>query len=68
MKHRIRWYVYAGRERIPRTATMRGAWGCDAVCSCGWQTNTGGGTRRSVESEVWAHKWDVAHGFAEGAA
>lgn len=55
-KHRIRWYVYAGRERIPRTSNMRGTWGYDVECSCGWQTLTGGATRRSIELDVWLHK------------
>lgn len=54
--HRIRWYVYAGGVRIPRTATMRGLWGYDVECSCGWETRTGGATRGYVEREVWFHK------------
>ena len=55
-KHRIRWYVYAGDEMIPHTATMRGTWGYDAKCSCGWETTTGGAVRSSIEREVWIHK------------
>lgn len=55
--HRITWWVYAGRERIRRTATMRGQWGYDATCECGWDSRTGGATRRYVENEVWLHKW-----------
>jgi hypothetical protein len=64
MKHRIRWWVYAGRERIPHTAQMRGRWGYDATCSCGWDSHTGGATRASVERDVWFHKWEAEHGFA----
>ena len=56
VKHRISWWVYAGRERIRHTATMRGQWGYDATCSCGWDTKTGGATRRYVADEVWFHK------------
>lgn len=54
--HRIRWYVYAGTERIPHTSKMRGTWGYDAACSCGWDSRTGGATRRYVQGEVWLHK------------
>lgn len=53
---RITWWVYAGKDRIRRTARMRGLWGYDATCSCGWDSRTGGATRRSVEDLVWAHK------------
>lgn len=58
--HRIRWFVYAGGERIPHAASMRGLWGYDVECSCGWATHTGGGTRSSLEFEVWCHKRSVA--------
>lgn len=57
--HRIRWYVYTGngKERIPRTAAMRGPWpGYDVICSCGWETRTGGGVRSYIEEKIWAHK------------
>lgn len=55
--HRIRWYVYAGGQRIPRTATMRGQWGHDAACSCGWETTTGGATRTYIQGEINLHKF-----------
>ena len=58
-EHRITWWVYAGRERIRRTATMRGRWGYDATCSCGWDAHTGGATRASVQRAVEDHKWEV---------
>lgn len=54
--HRITWYVYAGAEKIRRTGTMRGSWGYDVDCSCGWSTKTGGALRRYVEDLVWEHK------------
>lgn len=54
--HRISWFVYAGGERIPRTASMRGTWGYDATCTCGWDSQTGGATRSSVAYDVWFHK------------
>lgn len=54
--HRIRWYVWAGGVRIPRTASMRGLWGYDVTCSCGWETRTGGAVRRYIEDQVWIHK------------
>ncbi len=57
--HRITWWVYAGRDRIRKTATMRGTWGHDATCACGWDSHTGGATRGSVERDVRSHKYDV---------
>lgn len=60
--HRISWYVYAGGERIKRTAAMRGTWGYDAECECGWRTTTGGAVQSHVRAEVEFHKWDVQHG------
>lgn len=55
-EHRITWFAYAGGERIRRTASMRGTWGYDAVCSCGWDTRTGGATKRYITDEVSLHK------------
>lgn len=60
--HRITWWVWAGNQRIRRTAIMRGMWGYDASCSCGWKTVTGGATRRYVERQVWMHKFNVQNG------
>lgn len=54
--HRMAWYVYAGAEKIRHTASMRGAWGYDVTCSCGWETRTGGAVRSYIEAEVWLHK------------
>ena len=63
--HRFKWYVWGwgpqGRYKIRHTAKMRGTWGWDAECSCGWQSRTGGATRTSVERDVWRHKFD--HGL-----
>ena len=59
--HRITWFVWAGGEKIRRTASMRGQWGHDAACTCGWETKTGGATRRSVQDDVDLHKWEVAN-------
>ncbi len=58
---RVRWFVWAGDERIPFTSGMMGTWGWDAECACGFGTHTGGGTRRSVRKALAEHKWD-AHG------
>lgn len=54
--HKITWWVYAADERIRRTASMRGTWGYDATCSCGWDSRTGGAVRSDVEHKVWFHK------------
>lgn len=57
--HRARWFVYAGDEKIPHVSTMRGLWGYDAECSCGWKTRTGGAIKRAVEDELFLHRFDA---------
>lgn len=61
--HKGTWYVYplgvVNPERIRHTSTMRGTWGWDVVCSCGWDSMTGGATKRSVRREFENHKWDA---------
>jgi hypothetical protein len=52
----IKWFVYAGEEKMRYTSTMRGTWGYDAECSCGWATKTGGAIRSCVLLEVQKHK------------
>lgn len=59
--HRVRWFVVVDGERLPRQATMRGTWGYDATCSCGWDSRTGGGTERHVRELVANHRWDTSH-------
>jgi hypothetical protein len=55
-KVQIKWFVYAGNEKIRYTSTMRGTWGYDAECSCGYTTKTGGGVRSYVEDLIESHK------------
>lgn len=58
--HRARWFVWAGGEKLPHTAQMRGTWGYDVACSCGqWASSTGGGTRACVASELWDHRYEA---------
>lgn len=58
--HRMRWFVWAGGEKIPHTARMRGQWGYDVECSCGeFTTRTGGATLGYIRNEVWHHKWST---------
>ncbi|MEQ7008364.1 hypothetical protein ABN028_19505 [Actinopolymorpha sp. B17G11] len=63
--HRATWWVYVfdndgRRTRIRKEARMRGSWpGYDVTCSCGWESRTGGATRRSVEDELWLHRYNV---------
>lgn len=52
----IKWFVYAGGEKIARQASMRGRWDYDATCSCGWETKTGGGVLSYIQNEVETHK------------
>jgi hypothetical protein len=55
-KIKIKWFVYAGGEKIARVSTMRGRWDWDASCSCGWETKTGGGVYSWVKDLVETHK------------
>jgi hypothetical protein len=55
-KVQIKWFVYAGRQKFPHKNTMRGDWGYDAECSCGWSSKTGGAIYSYVEAEVKSHK------------
>jgi hypothetical protein len=59
-KPRITWWVWAWNgersEKMRHTAAMRGTWGWDASCSCGWETSTGGAIKRCVADEVYFHK------------
>jgi hypothetical protein len=56
ISHRITWWVWVGSEKIRRTASMRGTWGYDATCSCGWETRTGGAVKRHITDEIYFHK------------
>jgi len=57
--HKATWFVVAGRQRIRRTSRMRGTWGYDVTCSCGWDSKTGGATRGSVEDALFDHRMDA---------
>lgn len=52
----IKWFVYDGNDKIRHNSTMRGNWGWDAECSCGWMTRTGGASKPFVQFEVDYHK------------
>ena len=56
------WAIPQGGERMPRQASMRGTWGWDASCSCGWDSRTGGAVFREVRRAVNEHKV-VVHGL-----
>jgi hypothetical protein len=58
-EHKATWFVWAGGQRIRRTRTMRGTWGHDVACSCGWDSKTGGATRGSVEDDLFGHRMDA---------
>lgn len=63
-EHRATWYVTTGDgEWTRRTARMRGTWGYDVACSCGWETRTGGATEGSVRDELAVHRFDAAYGW-----
>lgn len=59
--HSIRWFVWAGGVKSPRTAMMRGRWdGYDAACSCGWSTGNSCMVRREISDAIYWHKHDAA--------
>jgi len=62
-EHRATWWVYPEPgntvTRIRRQATMRGQWGHDVTCSCGWDSRTGGGLRRYVEDLLFDHRFSA---------
>lgn len=61
--HRARWFVWAGGQKMPHNAQMRGFWGYDATCSCGqFETKTGGATRTYIEDELWSHRFAAQEG------
>jgi hypothetical protein len=55
-EHRIRWFVRSGDGFVPHEGGMRGSWGYEARCSCGWDSRTGGALRSYVEGLVRDHK------------
>jgi hypothetical protein len=57
------WAIPQSGERMPRQDSMRGTWGWDASCSCGWDSRTGGAVFRCVRQMVNEHKL-VEHGIA----
>ena len=58
----IKWFVYAGDEKIPHTSSMRGEWGYDFKCSCGLETKTGGAIKSSIQWDATMHKI-LEHGY-----
>lgn len=59
--HKATWFVYSGpygeKERLQSGRKYYGM-GYDAACSCGWDSRTGGATRRSVRTALEDHRWD----------
>lgn len=66
-EHRATWWVYSEpgntdrATRIRHQASMRGAWGYDVTCSCGWDSRTGGGLRRYVAECLEDHRADAQY-------
>jgi hypothetical protein len=66
-KVNIQWLVWSGMEKIPFETSMRGAWGWDVKCSCGWESRTGGGVRSWLKEMVRNHKLEN-HNYSYRAA
>lgn len=67
----LTWWVWpltgghAPSERMRYERTMRGTWGWDATCSCGWESRTGGAVRRYVLDAAYGHLF-TDHGIRRG--
>ena len=50
-----------GRDLLsPRTSHMNDRdWGWDVVCSCGWESRSGGGMASAVRRSIADHRSDV---------
>jgi hypothetical protein len=56
-KVQIKWFVYSMGHKLPKTASMRGAWdGYDFACSCGYESRTGGAIKSCVTDIMEKHK------------
>jgi hypothetical protein len=55
-KVKIEIFVYAGDEKIRHTSNMRGEWGYDFKCSCGFETKTGGAIYSYIREQIKDHK------------
>lgn len=55
-KVQIKWFVWSMGQMLPHDSSMRGNWGWDAKCSCGWETRTGGAIKSNVREKVELHK------------
>lgn len=60
-RHVIRWYgILRDGERVPRNGHMKGGdWSWEAVCSCGWESRTGGAIQERIREYVGTHRYDV---------
>jgi hypothetical protein len=56
-KVQIKLFVYSMGEKMPHTSSMRGNWGFDFVCSCGYESKTGGAVRSWINEAIQKHKW-----------
>jgi hypothetical protein len=61
-KVKIQIFVYAGDEKIRHTSHMRGEWGYDFKCSCGYESRTGGAVKSYVRDLIDRHKIED-HGY-----
>jgi hypothetical protein len=62
--HRVKWWVYVDGERVRHTSNMRGTWNYDATCSCGFDSQTGGGLYSYVAEKIQAHRQDPVWALA----
>ena len=55
-KVQIQWFVVVDGQKYPKKTGMVGYKAFEVKCSCGWESNTGGGVFSWVKSEADDHK------------
>jgi hypothetical protein len=62
--HRVReWHVVIDGRVVPDAKVRHlrgGGWGFDVVCTCGWESHTGGGVYSYVRNRHIEHAVDIA--------
>jgi hypothetical protein len=59
------WVVLESGMWMRHEATMRGRWGYEVTCSCGWKTATGGALKSYMQKVVAQHKSNHHSGWSK---
>lgn len=55
----IKWFVWNGGKRYERNNEIKWGQGYDFGCSCGYESNFGAATLKTVQDAIWDHKFYV---------